>query len=220
LDDSLKHELCKYNYEDCQALQILADIIVRLCKPSSETPQSGHAEIVRADDTFKRPHPYRWERDEFVLEDFRFINQAAYWDYQRNKVYVRTSKLIRRKPKTVRHFKPLPIDKAIDLKPSNTCPSCRRSGIRRKIVHDVNMGNLGVRRAITQYSLIMHKCAICEIEKKECEQLEGLPKDKYGPSFTAFSIFLFIELAIPQEAVMIYSIMFLNSALLADSSQP
>jgi hypothetical protein len=68
-DASLKHELCKYNYEDCQALQIVADIIVRLCKTPSETPQSGHAEIVRAD-TLKRPHPYRWERDEFVLEDF------------------------------------------------------------------------------------------------------------------------------------------------------
>jgi hypothetical protein len=52
----------------------------------------------------KRTHPYRWERDEFVLEDFRFINQAAYWDYQREKVYVRMSKLIRRKPKTVRHL--------------------------------------------------------------------------------------------------------------------
>jgi predicted RecB family nuclease len=149
-DDSLKHELCKYNYEDCQALQIVADIIVRLCKTPTETPQSGHAEIVRAD-TLKRPHPYRWERDEFVLEDFRFINQAAYWDYQREKVYVRMSKLIRRKPKTVRHFKPLPIDKTIDLMASNTCPSCRRSGIRRKIVHDLNMGKLGVRRAITRY---------------------------------------------------------------------
>jgi len=100
-DASLKHELCKYNYEDCQALHIVADMIVRLCKPPSETPQSGHAEIVRTD-TLKRPHPYRWERDEFVLEDFRFINQAAYWDYQRHKVYVRMSKLIRRKSKTVR----------------------------------------------------------------------------------------------------------------------
>ena len=100
-DESLKHELCKYNYEDCQALHIVADMIVRLCKPPSETPQSGHAEIVRTD-TLKRPHPYRWERDEFVLEDFRFINQAAYWDYQRHKVYVRMSKLIRRKSKTVR----------------------------------------------------------------------------------------------------------------------
>ena len=59
-----------------------------------------------------------------------------------------------------------------------------------------------MRRAITRYNLIMHKCAICGIEKEECQRFERLPKDKYGPSFTAFSIFLFIELAIPQEAVM------------------
>jgi len=59
-----------------------------------------------------------------------------------------------------------------------------------------------VRRAITRYNLTMHKCAICEIEKKECEHFGRLPKDKYGLRFTAFSIFLCIELAISQEAVM------------------
>jgi predicted RecB family nuclease len=201
LDDSLKHELCKYNYEDCQALQIVADTITRLCNTPSEAPESGHAEIVRAD-TLRRAHPYRWERDEFVLEDFRVINQAAYWNYQREKVYVRTSNLIRRKSRTARHFRSHPIDKTVDLIPSKTCPSCRRSGIRTKIVHDLNVGKLGVRRAITRYNLIMHKCAMCEIEKEEGKYVEGLPKDKYGPSFTAFSIFLFIELAISQEAVM------------------
>jgi Transposase IS66 family/RNase_H superfamily len=200
LDDSLKQELCEYNYEDCQALQIVADAIVRLCNTQSETPQSGHAEIVRAD-TLRRPHPYRWERDEFVLEDFRVVNQAAYWNYQREKVYVRT-KLIKRRSRAARHFRPLPIDKTVDLMPSNICPSCRRSGTRTKIVHDLNVGKLGVRRAITQYNLIMHKCAICDIEKEEGKYVERMPKDKYGPTFTAFSIFLFIELAISQEAVM------------------
>src|SRR5262249_45728622 len=158
-----------------QALRIVADMIVRLCKPPSEPPESGHAEIVRAD-TLRRPHSYRWERDEFVLEDFRFINQAAYWNYQRDKVYVRMSKLIKSKQKTMRHFKPLPIDKTIDLMPSNICPSCRRTGMRTKIVHDLNMGKLGVRRAITLYNLIMHKCAACGIEMEECQRLERLPK--------------------------------------------
>jgi hypothetical protein len=199
-DVSLKHELCNYNYEDCQALQLVTASIMGLCNPQSEAPQPGHAEIVQAD-TLKRPHPYRWERDEFVLEDFRVINQAAYWDYQREKIYVRTSKLIRRKPRSVRQFKPLPINKTIDLIPSNACPSCRGAGTRIKTVHDLSIGKSGVKRAITRYKLITHKCAICEIEERESEFVERLPKDKYGPNFTAFALFLFIELAISQEAV-------------------
>jgi hypothetical protein len=136
------------------------------------------------------------------LDDFRFINEAAYWDYQHEKIYVRTSKLIRRKLRKLGHFKPLPIDKTVNLVPPNICPSCRRFGTRRKIVHDLNIGKLGVRRSIKLYNLILYKCAICEIDKKKREHLEKLPKDKYGPSFTAFAIFLFIELAIPQIGVM------------------
>jgi hypothetical protein len=29
---------------------------------------------------------------EFVLPEFRQINEAAYWDYQRSKVYVRSNR--------------------------------------------------------------------------------------------------------------------------------
>ena len=40
--------------------------------------------------------PQRFGDVEFVLPEFRTINEAAYWDYQRSKVYVRSNSRLRR----------------------------------------------------------------------------------------------------------------------------
>ena len=53
--------------------------------------------------------------------------------------------------------------------PPNTCPSCRKTGVRRKIVHDLNIGKLGVRRAITLYNLIIHKWRYLNKHKREVD---------------------------------------------------
>jgi hypothetical protein len=42
-------------------------------------------------DSLKREYPQRFGEVQFVLPEFYQINEAAYWEYQRNKIYVRSN---------------------------------------------------------------------------------------------------------------------------------
>ena len=44
----------------------------------------------------KRESPYRFGRIAFALPEMETINKAAYWDYQRERVYVKSGKKVPR----------------------------------------------------------------------------------------------------------------------------
>lgn len=50
-----------------------------------------HAESLRVND-----NSLRFGRIEFLLPELDYINKAAYWDYQRSRVYVRSNRRLRR----------------------------------------------------------------------------------------------------------------------------
>ncbi len=205
-DQAVKQTLRTYNLDDCAALQSVFDAVVRLCGRETNEGKSDQADFVHAD-SLRRPHPYRWERDEYVMPDFKVINQAAYWDYQREKIYVRTSqelKLYSRNKKRINSRK-LPITKIVEIGSIDICPFCnstmlRKVGEKRKIVHDVNMGRTGVKRSITKFVTRQYHCPTCNvgIGGPSAE----FPKDKYGPGLTAYFLFHVVELAVPQDGVM------------------
>jgi hypothetical protein len=97
-DDGLRRELIAYVLEDCRATTIVAKALGHICGQSEcddakklETVNVGSLEV-RFQRTF----------GEFpsALPEFEKINAAAYWDYQRSKVYIRSDKTIRRRIET------------------------------------------------------------------------------------------------------------------------
>ena len=68
-----------------------------------------------------------WCRPNFTLEDFGHINRCAYFDYQREKVFLRTNGVVRRAcrgaGKRRKRFK-LPANREVEFK-SDACPRCR-----------------------------------------------------------------------------------------------
>ena len=58
----------------------------------------------------KRESLYQFGRIAFALPEMETINKAAYWDYQRERVYVKSGKNVPRRsvPATTRHNKPKP----------------------------------------------------------------------------------------------------------------
>ena len=90
-DDRLKRELIGYNMDDCRAAATVADALVRICGGGASEPQRSRGQFAGG-----------WLPSELlanstsVLPEFAKINDAAYWDYQRSKVYARTDKTIRR----------------------------------------------------------------------------------------------------------------------------
>ena len=86
-----KQILLTYNAEDCAAAQMVAEALLTL----SQCPSRDNASVVDVT-TLKREYPQRFGKIEFVRPEFEQINNAARWDHQREKVYVRSSKLLRR----------------------------------------------------------------------------------------------------------------------------
>jgi predicted RecB family nuclease len=90
----LKQKLLTYNAEDCEAAAKVADALSAVCRPAS-SGEMPRADVVSVD-SLKREYPQCFGEVEFALREFQQINEAAYWDYQRNKVYVRSNRRLQR----------------------------------------------------------------------------------------------------------------------------
>ena len=89
-DDEIKRELIEYNMDDCRAAAKVAEAVVRICgdgAPGLDTVDVSSLEV-----GFQRT----FGEFDSALPEFAKINKAAYWNYQRSKVYVRTDNAIRR----------------------------------------------------------------------------------------------------------------------------
>ena len=89
-DERLQQKLVTYNAEDCAALERVTTAIAHLCQGQGDAAQAPEHPMVHID-AMKRENPYHFARNEFALPEFDAINKAAYWDYQRDKVYIRSS---------------------------------------------------------------------------------------------------------------------------------
>jgi predicted RecB family nuclease len=92
-DPALKRRLIAYNQEDCQAVQKVAEAIANIC---SEPPSTAAEAISVNVCSLERDPPLRFGPLQYVAPDFKAINEAAYWDYQRSKIYVRTNDRLKR----------------------------------------------------------------------------------------------------------------------------
>jgi predicted RecB family nuclease len=92
----LKEKLLIYNSEDCAAAQTVTEALTAL----SRSLPVGATDFVDAT-TLKREYPQRFGKIDFALPEFQQINDAAQWDYQRERVYLRYSKPLRRRQETL-----------------------------------------------------------------------------------------------------------------------
>jgi hypothetical protein len=79
--------------EDCRAAELVADAIKRIC---SDEAQDGGTKLETVNvSSLEVGFQRTFGKFPSALPEFEKINAAAYWDYQRSKVYVRTNKVIR-----------------------------------------------------------------------------------------------------------------------------
>src|SRR5262249_3827863 len=85
---SLKAKILEYNRMDCLVLKRLCDFASR--QISGATHQSG-TKVIHTKETIKdRPYWRLFGAKKYALEELGQINKRAYFDYQREKVLVRT----------------------------------------------------------------------------------------------------------------------------------
>lgn len=206
-DCKRKQSLLTYNAEDCNALEKVAEVTVYLCQMQIGVAKAEDNNIVNTD-SMKRDDPLRFGNKEFSMPELRYINQAAYWDYQREKVYIRSSKRLKRVSKSQKiikgHIKTLPINKIVECLPTDRCPRCKTSKIRIKnrvvkVIYDLNFSQTGVKRWIVKYLFNQYFC-------RQCETTFSLPPaewtgKRYGPNIIAYFVYQIIELRLPNQSV-------------------
>lgn len=194
-----KQTLLTYNAEDCAAAQMVAEALLNL----SQYPSGDNASVVDVT-TLKREYPQRFGKIEFVRPDFEQINNAARWDHQREKVYVRSSKLLRRlqgvPPKTRRA---VPVNKVVtceEQRPTR-CASCGgtiiyRFGRLSRFVRDLKLSGSGIKRWVVQYFFPRYICWQCKATFHQFAH-----QARYGNTICAYVAYQIVELQLAQNAV-------------------
>ena len=203
-DDHLMRTLLRYNAEDCEALELLTDLVTKLCQEDNLSPAA--LGCVRVEE-LKTAGPFLINKGGSALPEFKAINQAAYWDYQRLRVYVRTSKIIKKASSNRNRRMKSHIVRGTLAHPSPTqCPSCNEGELvrhargSRSLVHDIKFLRHGAKAWVTCHTCDWRYCP-------RCERLVGPVLEhpfslrKFGPTLRAYAVDQLIRLNIPGATI-------------------
>jgi predicted RecB family nuclease len=200
-----KSSLVTYNVEDCKALEVVARKISELAQPHPN-PESSPTDDVVDTSTLKREHPFGFKRNTFAFPELDVINKAAYWDYQRERIYVK-SDVKPNRPSTLGGGRPQVINpnKTIECLPPRSCPKCASANFFKhakysKTVIDLKFMRHGIKRWITCYRFHRYQCQGCGAIFQPEETCWG--KSKFGSGIRAYSLYLNIELRLPQVNII------------------
>jgi predicted RecB family nuclease len=213
-DDPTAQELLKkYNMEDCEALQRVTEFVSDLSRPGAALSDTNPA-VVTVDSLPRHPF-FKFRKVQFQIPELATINNAAYWNYQRQQVLVKSPRHLRPTEERLRQTM---------LRPNKIimCPApleCRRCGgktlykhqPRSKTVIDVKFGDTGIKRWITKYLFNFYRCPRCGAVFRTHEYT--WTSKKFGHDIRAFVVYENIKLGMPQQRVAIFLRDVLNLAL-------
>jgi predicted RecB family nuclease len=183
-EEKWKSALIEYNFDDCVALQRVTEFLRTACSEAPIAPVSAldsptktampAVTVVKADD-YPAYSP-RLGRPNFAHPDFEFVNARAYFNYQQLRVFVRTSKLLKKhlSHMTKNQNSRLRLSQKVQIRPSD-CPKCggddllavqrpnRSDGVRprRRRVFDLMITPSGAKRRVIECSTSVYECLGC-----------------------------------------------------------
>jgi Transposase IS66 family len=163
-------------------------------------------EVVQVD-ALKHPWGNKWRVFSSPMSELEFVNKAAHWDYQRDRVYVRSSKRVKQAQRNTRpgSKSALHAGKVIECVTSDRCPHCGQRGtkmgpVRPMTVQEILFGRFSLKRRVVRYQRQPYRCMGCH---REFGQLpKGRRCGKYGRNLLAYLFYQIIELAIPMPKVI------------------
>ena len=201
---SEKQKLIQYNAEDCEALESVTQKVSTLQTPQTEGEVTSDEKTVDIS-THKRENVYGFKKNTFLIPEFEEINQAAYWDYQRERVYVKSKIGVKRKNIKVKSSRELPHpNKIILCPPPKSCHYCGsiKLGTSQnvsRIMIDLKFSPYSIKRWVTQYNYGVFLCRECG---KSFHSDHGqASRSKHGDDLIAFTVYQFIELFLPIGAI-------------------
>jgi predicted RecB family nuclease len=199
----LRDRLIAYNANDCEALSLVTRTIVRLQSPEVPAGEpKAVPEVVHAEE-LGRNILSKWRVFKSPLPDMEKINEAAYWNYQRDRVFVRTGTEARPNPKPPKRTsrRRRNAEKIVVAKPPLSCPECGKRGrtksrLLTRTVEDLVFGRDSLKRRVVQYMFQGYRCRSCRHEYGLSEWY--LHARKWGWNVVAYFVYNVVGLRVPQ----------------------
>jgi hypothetical protein len=165
-DPRHKDALIRYNIDDCAALRVIKEWLTQV--GASPDPATEERSDVRMVANVQATSYHKWGKPVFLSEELDTINKCAYFDYQRSKVYLRTSKAVRRA--LVRERRARSEVNMIDkrLHDPENCPKCgdprvvtASKVLRRRRILDLKFMRNGVKKWIVEVDGMHFRCLNC-----------------------------------------------------------
>jgi predicted RecB family nuclease len=204
-DSKSKENLITYNSEDCSALQAVTTLVLRICNGTglADTTARVSQEVVSADAVPQ--FGAMWRPFSSPISAFETINGASKWNYQRDRVYVRTDRNLKvslAKPIAFQHRAVRP-NRDVICQDARTCPRCRRSAsfvyAGPRLLYDLRFSACGVRRWVIRYHFRVFHCHYCRLRF-------GKPKEfwrrtRFGYGVVVMTVYCVVFLRMVQKAV-------------------
>jgi predicted RecB family nuclease len=200
--EDFKGKLLAYNIEDCLALKRVTEVLYGIAaaydEPDGGQPgigEGGGVPWVKATDAL--PDYRKWSRVRFACPDFDFINKCSYFDYQRQRVHIRTSRAVRQAEKRRRKGKAkkgLRVSQRVVLR-ARKCPVCggpaHQKGRRSfcKLVYDLKITPFGAKRKVIECRAFVHHCPACVLSfmPRKYKRL-----DRFGHGLKSWAMYLHV----------------------------
>jgi predicted RecB family nuclease len=203
-DSVVREMLTAYNTDDCEALKVVVQILLQIAQSESDTSISnGSMPSIVHEESLGKNLPSKWRAFKSSVADLEHINRAARWDYQRDRVFVRSG--IPRKKETTKRARVGKIREKPDIvvvfKPPTSCPECRteqriEARCFFRTVYDLAFGRDSVKGRVVQYVIQSYRC-------RNCGQEYGLHEpylngSKWGWNILAYFVYHIVGLRVPQ----------------------
>lgn len=194
--NSLKEKLTTYNIEDCRALMKVQEWIFSLSENNDKTVLTNN---------LKQQNIFKWGVTIFALEHFNEINAKAYFDYQRQHIFLRTERKVHKaisKAKQIsRQYNR--IDKRINLFPDK-CEECNNKDIKitrssKKPQIDLAFMKAGIKKQVIEYQGGAYFCYKCK-KYFMVENMRRLPT--YGHNLMLWSVNQKIQYKLSSESIV------------------
>src|SRR5260370_22082729 len=204
-EPELREKLITYNAEDCAALELVFNTISHLHEePDAEDRSKAFVQV----ESLKDQTSLKFRKNDFALPDLEYINGAAYWNYQRSKIYVKSNRRLKHLARSAvtGSSVQLPLNKIVEdrspLPPK--CPRCGSKDIRRygwlsNKVWDLKFGPTRIKRWIVKYRYPRLCCRDCKSTSSPTQRYS--PDSKFCPGFLAYVLYSLLDLQISQAAV-------------------
>ena len=203
-DLELKAKLVEYNRTDCVLLNRVAEFLVQ--RTSVDDSKEAGAKVCHTQEMMiERPRWQMFAPRKYTLEDMQRITKCAYFDYQREKVLVRTHRQFKAINRKHRKWQ------KTNLRPNQTilmenkrCLECRSRNITvlkemSRVLVDLKFSGKGVKKWVTELRTKRYHCSKCRAYFSS-EKRRGSPR-KLGHGIWSWALYMNIGCGVNMSRV-------------------